>query len=429
MHEDDNIFDKEIKSILESGREEVPDRVWNAIQGRMDTDRRKAAIRWITSAAVSAAAAVAAVAVFTRMPDSGSGNIGIIPPEGDVRILTESPDPVLSSEEKNESVISGQFIPQSIDSYYTVSGTTAEQTGNDAPADGDKNSRADVEELQNNGTGLQDGTTQQKETGLQDGTERQNGTERQDTAAQDNSRDIMTEGDGTGEEDDWSGALPAEQTPARKKPEVAFSVFGNAISNNSGNQGVRKSDPMQSSGVIPRNEVREDLATSYGIPLSFGVGAKISFTKRWALGAGVNWSYLTRRFSGAYYDGNGKAFSDSDIRNDQHYIGIPVNVYFSIASGDFFNFYAYAGGTVEKCISDTYLIDTPDRSITWRGKSPGVQMSANAGIGVEFILADRFGLYIDPSVRYYFKSRQPKSIRTVQPLMLSFEAGLRIRFR
>lgn len=399
MHEDDNIFDKEIKSILESGREEVPDRVWNAIQGRMDTGRRKAAIRWISAAAVSAAAAaVAAVAVFTRMPDNGSGGIGIVPPDGDVRILTESPAPVIRSEEENESVISGQFIPQSIDSYEPASGTTAGQTGSDAPADGGKNKQTDAEE-------------------------------QQDTTVQDNSRDFMTEGGGSGTEDDWSGALPAERTPARKKPDVALSVFGNAISNNSGSKGGRNSAPMQSAGVIPRNEVREDMATSYGIPLSFGVGAKVSFTKRWSLGAGVNWSYLTRRFSGAYYDGNGKAFSDSDIRNDQHYIGIPVNVYFSIASGDFFNFYAYAGGAVEKCVSDTYLIDTPDRSITWRGKSPGVQMSANAGIGVEFLLADRFGLYIDPSVRYYFESRQPKSIRTVQPLMLSFEAGLRIRFR
>lgn len=423
MHEDDNIFDKEIKSILESGREEVPDRVWNAIQGRMDTGRRKAAIRWISAAAVSAAAAaVAAVAVFTRMPDNGSGGIGIVPPDGDVRILTESPAPVIRSEEENESVISGQFIPQSIDSYEPASGTTAGQTGSDAPADGGKNKQTDAEEQQ-------EGNGQQDKTELQNKTEQEGKIEQQDTAVQDNSRGFMTEGGGAGTEDDWSGALPAERTPARKKPDVALSVFGNAISNNSGSKGGKNSAPMQSAGVIPRNEVREDMATSYGIPLSFGVGAKISFTKRWSLGAGVNWSYLTRRFSGAYYDGNGKAFSDSDIRNDQHYIGIPVNVYFSIASGDFFNFYAYAGGAVEKCVSDTYLIDTPDRSITWRGKSPGVQMSANAGIGVEFLLADRFGLYIDPSVRYYFESRQPKSIRTVQPLMLSFEAGLRIRFR
>ena len=54
-----------------------------------------------------------------------------------------------------------------------------------------------------------------------------------------------------------------------------------------------------------------------------------------------------------------------------------------------------------------------------------MQLSANAGIGVEFMLGRYVGLYLDPSLRYYFKSGQPKSIRTAQPLMLGFELGLR----
>ena len=91
------------------------------------------------------------------------------------------------------------------------------------------------------------------------------------------------------------------------------------------------------------------------------------------------------------------------------------------------DFYAWAGGTVEKCVSDNYLVDVQNRELNWSKGSKGVQLSAGLGIGVEFILARRLGLYIDPSVRYYFESRQPKSIRTVQPLMFSFEAGLRVR--
>ena len=58
----------------------------------------------------------------------------------------------------------------------------------------------------------------------------------------------------------------------------------------------------------------------------------------------------------------------------------------------------------------------------------GMQFSANAGLGMEFIIADTFGIYIDPSLRYYFPdSRQPRSIRTDQPLMLGLELGFRIR--
>ena len=54
-------------------------------------------------------------------------------------------------------------------------------------------------------------------------------------------------------------------------------------------------------------------------------------------------------------------------------------------------------------------------------------MSAGIGIGVEFMLGKHTGLYIDPSLRYYFNNSQPKSIRTVQPLMLGFEMGMRFR--
>ena len=54
-----------------------------------------------------------------------------------------------------------------------------------------------------------------------------------------------------------------------------------------------------------------------------------------------------------------------------------------------------------------------------------VQLSTNIGIGVEFMLGRYVGLYIDPSLRYYFRNGQPKSIRTAQPLMLGFEMGFR----
>ena len=82
---------------------------------------------------------------------------------------------------------------------------------------------------------------------------------------------------------------------------------------------------------------------------------------------------------------------------------------------------------MEKCVSDRYLIDAGGTAVNYHGKSRGVQLSADIGIGVEFTVADRLGLYIDPSLRYYFKSAQPKSLRTVQPLMFGFEAGLRVR--
>ena len=57
-----------------------------------------------------------------------------------------------------------------------------------------------------------------------------------------------------------------------------------------------------------------------------------------------------------------------------------------------------------------------------------VQFSVGAGLGVEFMLSNHLGLYLDPGFNYYFPCNQPRSIRTEKPLMLNFDVGLRFNF-
>jgi hypothetical protein len=168
--------------------------------------------------------------------------------------------------------------------------------------------------------------------------------------------------------------------------------------------------------------------TIYGIPVSVGTGVKIDFNERWSLGIGVNYSYLSSKFYGTYTlakDGVEISSTASDIKNSQHFVGIPVNAYYNILGSKNINLYAYAGGTVEKCVSDKY--EVLSTSIVHKEKTKGLQLSANAGIGVEFLMGQHLGLYVDPSLRYYFDNNQPKSIRTAQPLTFGFEMGLRVR--
>ena len=57
------------------------------------------------------------------------------------------------------------------------------------------------------------------------------------------------------------------------------------------------------------------------------------------------------------------------------------------------------------------------------------QFSAGAGLGVEFKITPVVGLYLDPSFRYFFATqKQPRSLRTVQPLRFDIEAGVRFSF-
>lgn len=227
---------------------------------------------------------------------------------------------------------------------------------------------------------------------------------------------------------------PSEWQEEKERRKVGTSLVLSGIAGTNGTQakpggqGMLKQPSISS--APPKTGVKETSTRSvYGIPLSFGAGVKIDFTDRWSLGVGLNYTLLTRRFYGSYTrineQGSIEMNMQTDIRNSQNYVGIPVNAFYNIVNSRHLNFYTYAGGTVEKCVSDKYQLLGKD--ITHTEKAKGVQLSADLGIGVEFLIGDYLGLYIDPSLRYYFDNGQPSSIRTVQPLMLGFEMGLRVK--
>lgn len=430
MRNEDRQFDLKIRSIMENGKEEVPDRVWDAVQQRLSAleyssaergkqQRRTVMSRLIYAAAgVAAAAAIAAAVIFTgpsgsqqgpdTLADAGNSGQAMTQPAGqsggtgDNDIMIDVVPREESITGKDIDSISGQIAAIGLTAYVPEPMSESGMPGISAAADRTSAAgttagtrTATVPEVQETGS-----THEDQKTGTASG---------------------ITEA----AQDEWAATTGTEERQSRR-PEISLTVYGNALSNNSDGKSSRRPPIMQSPGVM-KDCVVEDQAKSYGIPLSFGAGVKIAFTPRWALSAGINYTLLTRTLSGTYYDRDGSPNYDNSISNRQNYIGIPVNVYCNILSGDFVDFYAWAGGTVEKCVSDNYLVDVQNRELNWSKGSKGVQLSAGLGIGVEFILARRLGLYIDPSVRYYFESRQPKSIRTVQPLMFSFEAGLRVR--
>ncbi len=417
---DDIQFDLKIRSIAESGEEEVPSRIWEGIESRLDaagktgpagkawTGKRLHVMPWLSVAGLAAALTAAAVVFsWTRDVTPGDSTGSLAYGSTDIDIIRSVPAGILAE----ASMPGPEAMPYTV-AEMPLSRNTAMDAGQATPS--------------HTGLGHETETGQDHETDHPHNAVQPISA---DTRHTDGQSSRHNSGSPAGEPDAsaWTdNGFPEDEVKDAHRTEVALNIFGNALSNkNDGDGGP--SGPMRSPGINPVNQLHEENSVSFGIPLSFGVGVKISFTPKWALSAGVNYSLLTRTLSGTYYDGNGVAYSDPDIRNSQHYIGIPVNVYYNIFKGDFADVYAYAGGTVEKCVSDRYLIDAGGTAVNYHGKSRGVQLSADIGIGVEFTVADRLGLYIDPSLRYYFKSAQPKSLRTVQPLMFGFEAGLRVR--
>ena len=383
-----NDWDLQMRSILESGQEEVPAHVWDGISSELDAiaRRRKTVVFFRRAAIGLSAAAVLAFGLFLNH------NSGDVP----VNTVAEVVEPVYETEISVEQNIEGDLVMMAMAPAATEKKQYRESVVTTTATEAIEKETAPVSEAQ------------------QEEPEVSNPVEKVEEP-------VFVE---TG---NW---VEDESEIKERKTKVSLVLSGVAGTNsaqNNGNAGVIRR-PTLSAAPIKTSVTQTEAGDNYSIPLSFGVGTKISFNSRWSLGVGVNYTLLSRKFFGDYTKvESGKIVESvkSDIRNTQHYVGIPVNAYYNIVENKFVNFYAYAGGAVEKCVSDEYRVLSKD--IQHKESVKGAQVSANLGIGVEFMLGNHLGIYVDPSARYYFNCNQPKSIRTAQPLMLGFEMGLRVR--
>lgn len=216
--------------------------------------------------------------------------------------------------------------------------------------------------------------------------------------------------------------------PRTRANGIRYALTGNLMSGGHAGSRASYANRMSSSQMDFAEDERiyESANTFYLIPIIAGVGLRINFTKRWSLGVGLNYTYLKRRFEGSYDYGGTENYICKDITNDQHYVGIPVNAFYNITTGGKIKFYVYAGGTVEKCVSNSYSFKYYDYNKVLKQSVGGLQASVNAGLGLQFCITDHFGIYLDPSFRYYFRNYlQPKSLRTTQPFQINAELGVR----
>lgn len=438
---EENKFDLQIRSMLEDAEEKVPDRVWEAISSRLDkadaAQRRRKVLPWLRYTGLVSAAAVIALGIFFSVNTADRATSPLQKSSQAVESaiadnVTSPADEEITGQETLTTDIPQQESapaqkPSSIADDIRVS-SVAEVAPD---MDGRVSSAAEITPDRDGDAAAEQPAAPEGEPAIpQDsqGENRAGSISRQIEEAA--AKDAFAQNEEPWDETDF---MEEEQSP-KKGIRTSLTISGNAAGNSASGNSRSGGRPIMSVMRPDRNSqnaIDEDKnSCTYGIPLSFGLGTKIIFTDRWSLGIGINYSLLNRTFSGTYTKYNAKGDPEpvhySKIRNSQSYIGIPVNVYFSIVRNRTVDFYAYAGGTAEKCVFNGYRMGNTEA--TYKEKVAGFQFSANAGIGVEFIIADMLGIYVDPSVRYYFPdSRQPKSIRTVQPLSLGFEVGFRVR--
>lgn len=401
--EKDNI---DFKGILEGAQEEVPASVWEGVSAGLDKAARgKIVALWFRRAGIATVAAAAIAGMLLVLPEDNGADIVPAAEDSNMIAVVEN-DPVIPADTAETAVPEMIYVAKAEPVKFKAE--AAEQAVQTETPAADAGIPADTAGITADTAEEPDGTEDYHASGQ----ERKSDNTGAETAAE------------------WKDEWIEVEEPVRKKKNASFILSGLTGTNAAQNETVKDifKRPDPNPGPATTGVTQTSTNSAYSIPVSFGAGVRIGLSSKWSIGAGVNYSMLSRNFYGTYTKvgagGTIENSTSSDIRNTQHYIGIPVNAYYDIVDSRNVNFYAYAGGTVEKCISDKYSV--LNTSIIHKEKVDGFQWSANVGIGVGFKLSKHLGLYIDPSLRYYFDNGQPHSIRSAQPLMLGFEVGLKV---
>lgn len=110
--------------------------------------------------------------------------------------------------------------------------------------------------------------------------------------------------------------------------------------------------------------------------------------------------------------------SMAGIGHTLHTLAIPVKLDVLLTSNDKFDFYATAGGAVEKCVSGA-----TDNSFS----TEPIQLSVSAGLGLRYKLTNRIALFAEPTVSHHFDTdSSTRSLYTERPTNLNLLCGVRM---
>lgn len=441
MEDERTQFDESIREILSSTEEEVPSRVWEGIEARLDgaASSKKPVVAWwkVAAGAMGVAAAVAAAFVLSDLSRVST-------PE-EAALLAEAPSQIEASTSADMPSVAAVQPGESSRSISLLEKPTvqlAEAASAETPAT--ETSVAETPATETTVTETSVAETPVTETTVTETTVAE--TSAVDASADENpaaeapvevvkseNRDLLADAASiTVDNSDIEAVYGKEETVAsRRSLPLELTLGANSGAGPQKNSSVPRLYAKGTKSPSATTVVENANPDSYNIPLSFGLGVKFRILDWLSIGTGINYTLLGKKVSATYYEkddyDNTITSYTTDMKNTQHYIGVPLDVYFRVFGNKNWEAYALVGGTVEKCFVNHYGGKYEGTSISYNKKVSGVQTSVKAGFGVEYSPVDFLGIYIDPSVRYYFNNNQPRSIRTAQPLAFGLEAGLRFK--
>lgn len=387
-------FDLQIRQMMEGAQEPAPAGAWEAISSRLDALAGVAVTApsqpaaagsgrriWYWAGAALAMAASVAIGIFLFGTHNGNSNL----------INIDNGSTLVAETAATESIATVTEVPANVPAETPVAAAVpvavpvAQKTAVNEPA------------------------SQIQETAI-------SGEEINKPAASAEGRTEPSEQTAASEADPFARMVFEDSKPAKRRNSLSAVVLG-GMSNNNATAGIA----MQAApGAYAQSSITEKSQSNYGIPVTFGLGLRYRINNMISVGTGIDYSLLVRTFEGTYTAGTPVT---GDIRHTVQYVGIPVDVFATLLKTNDLSFYANAGIEAEYALANKYSILTTGDVVN--GAVKGLQWSVGTGLGMEFALGSKTGLFVEPSIRYYFDCEQPKSVRTDKPFQLILRAGLR----
>ena len=187
-----------------------------------------------------------------------------------------------------------------------------------------------------------------------------------------------------------------------------------------------KDSPMLDMNTVNR-DVEQKTEYDHHLPIRIGLSVAYALTDRLSISSGLTYTRLASDIKDASRES--KYIGEQRL----HYVGIPVNVSYKVASFRWLGLYGTAGVLAEKCVSGTtdegYVENnTMKYTNTHDISSKPLQMSVNAGVGIQFDFIDNVGIYAEPGLSYYFDDGSAlQTIYKEKPLNFNLNVGVRFK--
>lgn len=187
----------------------------------------------------------------------------------------------------------------------------------------------------------------------------------------------------------------------------------------------------KNSPMLDMNTINRDIETKteydHHLPIRIGLSVAYALTDRMSISSGLTYTRLSSDIKDTSRES--KYIGEQRL----HYVGIPVNVSYKVASFRWLGLYGTAGVLAEKCVSGTtdegYVENnTMKYTNTHDISSKPLQMSVNAGVGIQFDFIDNVGIYAEPGLSYYFDDgSELQTIYKEKPLNFNLNVGVRFK--